>query len=110
MITMFFLICLIHKGSASPQQKEAFSEKHCPAAGKISPSIFDLEEKTKFFLVLYKIFSGSTRGNEKILFFIRILNKPFQNFSRHFLAQNVTFCSKFLQKIIFFNFLVYFPR
>ena len=43
--------------------KEASSAKQCSVAGKISPSIFELEQKTKFFRVLYKIISGSTKGN-----------------------------------------------
>ena len=53
--------------------KKASSEKHCSAAGKISPSIFYLKQKTEKRWVLYKIISGSTRGNEKILIFVRMV-------------------------------------
>ena len=51
-------------------RRSFFRKKNSSAAGKISPSVFDLEHKTNFFLILYKIISGSIKGNWKILFFV----------------------------------------
>ena len=93
----FLFNLFITKWRRHNSTNEASSEKRCSAARKISPSIFDLEQKIENCLVLYKIILRSTKGNWKILFFVRMVRnwtKRLNNFEVPCFVQSRTILIK----------------